>query len=141
MSRVFLWIVQCSQGSGILLERFAESLTAARCQEMLNRLTQNGDHSRMLAGLPAGTRVAHKSGWIADMQADVGIVRSPGGDFLLAVYIYRPIMSDTAESFDDLAQPAIAGFARLVYSYYNPALIDPTMHLEQRDAKCPNASS
>jgi beta-lactamase class A len=141
MSRVFLWIEQCSYGGGILLERFAGSLTAARCQEMLHRLEQNGDHSRMLAGFPAGTRVAHKSGWIADMQADVGIVHSPGGDFLLAVYVYRPSTADVTEDFDAVARPAIAGFARLVYTYYNPTLIDPAMHLEQHHGECPNASS
>ncbi len=141
MSRVFLWIEQCSYGGGILLKRFAESLTAARCQEMLHRLEQNSDHSRMLAGFPAGTRVAHKSGWIADTQADVGIVRSPGGDFLLAVYVYRPSAADVTEDFDAVARRAIAGFARLVYTYYNPTLIDPTMHLEQYHAECPHASS
>ncbi len=141
MSRIFLWIAQCSQGSGMLLERFPGSLTAARCQEMLNRLHQNGDHTRMLAGLPAGTRVAHKSGWIADMQADVGIIHSPGGDFVLAVYVYSPRTADTTEQFDAIARPAIAGFAQLVYSYYNPILIDAALHLEQRYATCPNASS
>jgi beta-lactamase class A len=141
MSRIFLWIEQCSQGSGILLERFAASLTAARCQEMLNRLEQNGDHSRMLAGFPTGTRVAHKSGWIADMQADVGVVHSPGGDFILAVYVYSPHTADTTEQFNAIAKQAIAGFAQLVYSYYNPVLIDSALYLEQRYATCPNSSS
>jgi beta-lactamase class A len=141
MSRIFLWIEQCSQGSGILLQRFARSLTAARCQEMLTRLEQNHDHSRMLAGFPAGTRVAHKSGWLADMQADVGIVHSPGGDFVLAVYVYRPRTADTTEHFDALARPAIAGFAQLVYSYYNPIPVDPARYLEQRYVTCPNSSS
>ena len=141
MSRIFLWIEQCSQGSGILLERFAGSLTVARCQEMLNRLEQNGDHSRMVAGFPAGTRVAHKSGWIADMQADVGIVHSPGGDFVLAVYVYSPHTADTTEQFDAVAKRAIAGFAQLIYSYYNPILVDSALYLEQRYATCPNSSS
>jgi beta-lactamase class A len=130
MSRVFLWIEQCSQGGGLLLDRFAQSLTAARCQDMLDRLEQNRDHSRMMAGFPDGTRVAHKSGWIEDVQADVGIVHSPGGDFLLAVYVYRPGAADEAKDFDAVARRAIAGFARLVYSYYNPALIDPALYRE-----------
>ena len=124
ISRVFLLIYQCSRGQGLLLEKFANALTAGRCQEMLDRLEQNGDHSRMVAGLPPGTRVAHKSGWIEDMQADVGIVHSPGGDFLLAVYLYRKIDPRKTYLTDEVAAPVIASFARLVYSYYNPKRLE-----------------
>lgn len=120
MSRIFLLIHKCAHGEGELLDRFGTSLTAARCQEMLDRLETNGDHSRMVAGLPDGTHVAHKSGWIEDMQADVGIVRSPGGDFLLAVYVYREIVPGKNYLSDEVAAPWIAGFAGLVYSYFNP---------------------
>src|SRR5262249_39568812 len=69
-----------------------------------------------------------------------GIIHSPGGDFLLAVYVYRPSTADVTEDFDAVARRAIAGFARLVYSYYTPTLIDPAVHLEERHAECPNAS-
>lgn len=120
MSRVFLWIYQCSKGQGLLLDTFGKTLTAARCQEMLDRLEDNGDHTRFVAGLPTGTRIAHKSGWIEDMQADVGIIRSPGGDFLMATYIYRQIVPGKNYLSDAVAAPVLASFARLVYSYYNP---------------------
>lgn len=120
MSRVFLAIAQCSKGSGILLEKFAKQLSPARCQEMLNRLALNGDHRRMVAGLPAGTRVEHKSGWIEDMQSDVGIIHSPGGDFLMAIYLYRDITPGKTYLSDKVAMPVLASFARLVYTYYNP---------------------
>jgi beta-lactamase class A len=120
MSQIFLWIDQCSRGTGVLLERFSSSLTAARCREMIDRLEQNGDHTRMLAGFPDDTRVAHKSGWIEDMQADVGIVRSPGADFVLAIYLYRDIIPGKTYLADEIAAPVIADVARLVYTYYNP---------------------
>jgi beta-lactamase class A len=120
MSRIFLMIHQCSKGSGPLLEKFADQLSPARCQEMLDRLALNGDHKRMLAGLPAGTRVEHKSGWIEDMQSDVGIVHSPGGDFLMAIYLYEDITPGKTYLSDEVAMPVLASFARLVYTYYNP---------------------
>jgi len=120
MSRVFLLINQCSKGNGLLLEKYADELSPARCQEMLDRLARNGDHSRMVAGLPAGTRVEHKSGWIEDMQSDVGIVHSPGGDFLIAIYLYRDITPGKTYLSDAVAMPVLASFARLVYTYYNP---------------------
>ncbi len=116
MSQVFLAMDQCSKGQGELMQPFTATLTMSRCQEMLDLLAENGDHERMRAGIPAGVRVEHKSGWIEDMQSDVGIVRSPGGDFVLAIYLYR----ETDWLRDYIAQPALAGFARMVYTAYNP---------------------
>lgn len=120
ISRIFLLIEQCSRGEGDLLEQFAETLSAARCGEMIAWLEQNGDDTRMVSGLPATARVAHKSGWVGDMQADVGIVRSPGGDFLLAVYLYQ----QTEWLRDPVAAPVIGAFARMVYTAYNPVRLD-----------------
>lgn len=115
ISKLFLWIDECSRAEGMLLERF-ENLTPARCQEMLDRLARNGDDTRMVAGIPAGIRVEHKGGWVGDMQGDVGIVRSPGGDYLLAVYVYQ----QTDWLRDWVAAPVLASFSRMVYTAYNP---------------------
>jgi beta-lactamase class A len=115
IARLFLLIDQCSQGGGELLERF-DTLSPARCQEMLDLLARNGDQSRMRARLPAETRVEHKSGWVSDMQADVGIVRSPGGDFLLAIYLWY----DTDYMYDSEFIPTLAALAHLTYTAYNP---------------------
>jgi beta-lactamase class A len=116
MARVFVLIGQCSQGHGRLLELYARQLSPARCQEMVDRLRRNADRTRMVAGLPAGADVAHKSGWIDDMQADVGIVHSPGGTFVAAIYVfYKPGTRNVTS-----APNAIARIARLIYSAYNP---------------------
>ncbi len=119
MAQIYVLIDQCSQGQGALLEKYGKHLNAKRCQEMLDRLNENGDRSRMRSGLPSTARVEHKSGWIDDMQADVGIVRSSGGNFVIASYLYR---ATKAALPDKLFQPFLGGFARLVYSYYNPIL-------------------
>lgn len=120
MAQLYVWIAQCSHGKGVLLEKFADSLTPARCQEMIGRLEQNADTKRMVAGLPPGTSVAHKSGWIDIMQADAGIVRSPGGDYIAAIYLYRPLGGDQLPIPDRIMMSSIAGFSRLIYTYYNP---------------------
>lgn len=119
MSRLFLLIDECRRGRGLLIERYPKSLTPARCQEMLDLLAANNDTSRMVSGMPPGTRIEHKSGWVQDMHADVGIVRSEGGDFLLAVYLWRGV----EEVPDFWASPFIIRFARLVYSAYNPVAL------------------
>lgn len=119
MSQIFLWIDQCSNGTGPLLTSYHETLSPARCQEMLDLLARNGDDTRMRRGVPADVRVEHKSGWIEDMQADVGIVRSPGGDFVLGIFLYR----DYGVIYSN-AQEAIAGIAHMVYTAYDPVRIE-----------------
>jgi Beta-lactamase enzyme family len=121
MSSLFLWIEQCRNGGGPLLEKYP-NITRARCAEMMTRLEKNGDQIRMRSGLPKGTVVAHKSGWIEDMQSDVGIVRSPGGDFLVAIYVYTDIRPTKVFLTDAIAAPTIGHFARLIYTYYNPVV-------------------
>lgn len=116
MSQVFLWLDQCSKGKGKLLAVYSDTLSLDRCQEMLDLLAENGDYRRMRAGMPDNVRVEHKSGWISDMQADVGIVRSPGGDFIVAIYFYK----DIDEMYDPEVHPYIAAVARLAYTAYNP---------------------
>lgn len=120
MATLYVELDRCARGEGLLLERFNDTLTPERCQEMLDNLAENGDERRMVAGLPEGVRVEHKSGWIADMQADVGIVRSPGGDYVVAIYVYRPIASGDAPVPDRIMMSTIAAFSRLVYTYFNP---------------------
>jgi beta-lactamase class A len=117
MGQLWVWVWQCSQGRGPLLEGAASHLSAERCQTMLRLLEQNTERDRVVAGLPAGTRVAHKGGWVADVQADVGLVHSPGGDFVLAVYLFRSLDDG---GIDETAPTTIARFTRLVYSYFNP---------------------
>ena len=121
MSTVFLEMYRCSQGSGVLLELYPETLTAERCGEMITLMKRNGDFTRMMSGLPEGTVAARKSGWIEDMQADVGIVTTPSGrNFLMAIYVYRPITAEVGNLPDEVAAEAIGGFARLIYSAFEP---------------------
>ncbi|MGQ9480172.1 serine hydrolase [Chloroflexus sp.] len=123
IGQIYRMIDECARSKGALLEKFA-LLNPDRCQEMLDLLAENDDNSRMVAGLPEGVRVEHKSGWVDNTQADAGIVRSPGGDYVLAVYVYKPL-GDRAAWPDSLLGGAIADFSRLVYTAYNPIQIDP----------------
>jgi len=117
MAQIYVYLEQCSRGQGVLLEKYGKNLSPDRCKEMIGWLEKNGDRSRMMSGLPADAKVAHKSGWIPPIvQGDAGIVRSPGGDFIVAIYLYQ-----TGERYSDKEiQQQIGSFARLVYTYYNP---------------------
>ena len=95
-------------------------LNQALCQEMIAWLQQPHDQERMVAGLPAGTLVAHKGGWIDDMQSDVGIVDSPGGRYVAAIYIWRDGYVTDAFAHPS---PYLGDFSHTIYTFFNP--VDP----------------
>jgi hypothetical protein len=121
MATVFHALYQCSQSDGPLRALYPETLTAERCTEMLLLMRENADYTRMMRGLPDDVVVSHKSGWIEDMQADVGIITTPAQQqYLMAIYVYRPIGADGAYLTDPVASDAISGFARLIHSAFVP---------------------
>ncbi|MFM2308644.1 MAG: hypothetical protein RLY87_764 [Chloroflexota bacterium] len=122
MATVFHALYRCSLGDGALLKLYPDTLNAERCSEILLLMRENADRSRMVRGLPDDVVVAHKSGWIEDMQADVGVITTPNNQhYLMAIYVYRPIGADGAYLADPLASDAISGFARLIHSAFVPA--------------------
>jgi len=107
-------IYQCSRGGGALLVTYPDSLSADECQEMINWMGKNRTNSLMETGLPAGTRVAHKHGWINDTHADAGLVFTPGGDYVLVVFLHRPEWLEWDES-----APLVADISTATYNYFN----------------------
>jgi len=116
MAHLFVLLDACSRGQGTLLAHSPETLSAPRCQEMLDRLARNDDGTRLRAGVPAHVRVEHKSGWIDTMQADVGIVRSDGGDFVVAIFLYQ----DIEYLQDNVAHTIFRTLAGMAWTAYNP---------------------
>ena len=53
-------------GGGTLTAVFPEEITQGECQKMLDLLAQDKTGSLIQEGVPDGTRVAHKHGWIQD---------------------------------------------------------------------------
>jgi len=109
-------IYQCSRGGGALLMTYPEALSADECQEMINWMSENRIESLMETGLPVGTRVAHKHGWISDTHADAGLVFTPGGDYVLVIFLHRLEWLPWAES-----APLIADISTAAYNYFNPS--------------------
>lgn len=107
-------IYQCSQGGGALMVAYPGSLSVDECNQMLEWMSLNPIDSLTEAGVPVGTRVAHKQGFTSDTHADAAIVFSPGSDFVLVVYLYRPQWLEWEES-----APLIADIATATYNYFN----------------------
>jgi beta-lactamase class A len=71
-------------------------------------------------GVPDGTLVPHKHGYVLDQSgiahdiSDAGIVYTPNGNFVLAIYTYHPI-----QAVWDTVNPLVAKLTEATYNYFN----------------------
>jgi uncharacterized protein YraI len=109
-------LYQCAVDErGALLTTFPDAYTPSECRQIINTMGSNRINALIEMGVPEGTFVAHKHGWIDDTHGDAGIVFTPGGNFVLVAAVHNPVWMDFGESF-----PLISEIARTVYNYYNP---------------------
>lgn len=77
--------------------------------EMIGVLSRQQFNEMIPAGVPTGTRVAHKTGWTGKFYHDAGIVYpSMGSPFVLA------ILTEGFEK-EEAAHPFVASLAKIVY--------------------------
>jgi uncharacterized protein YraI len=109
-------IYQCAiNETGGLISTYPENFSGAECRQIINTMSNNRINALIEMGVPEGTQVAHKHGWVDDTHGDAGIVFTPGGDYAIVVAVHNPIWMNFEESF-----PLIAEISRTVYNYYNP---------------------
>jgi beta-lactamase class A len=114
-------IYLCGLGKGTLMFVYPDGFTADECSAMLdhmlgNQLTGDDDVPVLIAaGLPDGISIAHKHGWVADTRADAAAVFTPGGDYVLVIYLYNPGWVDW-----DQTNSIMTRISQLVYAYFNP---------------------
>jgi beta-lactamase class A len=113
-------IYLCAEtGGGNLVARFPRSFTQEECQDMITYLTLNKMPSLLEAGIPDGTRIAHKHGWVTDngvinLIGDSGIIYTPGGNYVLVVFLSHPV-----QLLWDPASSLVGQLSRAVYNFYN----------------------
>jgi len=75
---------------------FQGNVSSNECQSMIELLGNNKIGLLIESGLPPQASVAHKHGWTQDLDgtlrtmSDVGIVTSPGGDYVLVIFMHKP---------------------------------------------------
>jgi beta-lactamase class A len=115
-------IYQCAEtGGGALIATFPDKLNSEICKQMITFLASDKIGVLIEAGVPEGTQVAHKHGWISDPSSlviknisDAAIVYTPGGNYVLVIYAYHSVQT--------VWEPVSALFAQMsqaVYNYYN----------------------
>ncbi len=111
MGRFLAEVARCAEGNGKLLSD--PSLSVRKCQRLLEFMSLEEENRLIPAGLPPGTKVIHKHGFIKDSYGDVAVVWGPGGEFVLSIYIYHP-----PEIPWNLGSVTIQRLARGVWNYY-----------------------
>ena len=86
-----------------------KAASAASCREMVDILVRQEFREEIPAGLPSGTRVAHKTGWITGVTHDAAIVYPPGRKPYVLVVLTKGIRERP------IAQKLIADISRLVW--------------------------
>ena len=114
-------IYHCANdGSGLLVETFPGEITPTECQLMIDILSANHIGLLIEAGLPPEATIAHKHGWVQELDgllhsmSDVTIIFTPGGDYVLTVFIYDPDRLD----FDE-GNRLFARLSQTVYNFFN----------------------
>lgn len=113
-------IYQCSKnGGGALVAVFPGEITRAECQTMNTLLLNNRLPVLLTAGLPEATPIAHKHGWVAvngiiNTIGDAGIIYSPGGDYILVVFLHHP-----EQLVWDPSSALVSELSRTIYNYFN----------------------
>lgn len=114
-------IYQCANlAGGSLIAVFPGEITQAECKAMINYLIQDRIALLIQAGVPDGTNVAHKHGWVTDIygvihdMSDAAIVFSPGGDYVFTIYMYHPV-----QIIFDPANQLVKDLSRAIYNYFN----------------------
>ena len=107
-------IYQGAMGGGTLIAAYPGQITPQECEAMIELMKSNRIGSLIEEGLPEGTPVAHKHGWIDDTHADAGIVFSPAGDLVLVIFVHQQGWLPFERS-----GPLIADIAHVVYNYFN----------------------
>ncbi len=112
-------IYACAEHGGGLAQVFPGEITQTECRWMIELL--HGTHFLHLGelGVPEGVPYAHKVGYGGEAVGDAGIVYSPGGDYVLVIYVW----DSQLDNFDTyaLARWNLVGeLSRIVYNYFNP---------------------
>ena len=108
-------IYQCSQtGGGSLLAAFPGQINQAACQKMIQYMEMDKLGALIQGGVPEGTIVAHKHGFTINDFSDAGIIYTPGGNYILTIYLYHPV-----QAIWGIVSPLFAELSRAVYNYLN----------------------
>ena len=135
LGTLFNLVYDCAKFGSGAITAFGGGITQQECRRMLE-LTSANDLERLLqGGIPAGTRISHKNGWVLATVGDAGIVYSPNGrDYVISVFLWE------RSEFQDYEKlwPLVEEISRATWNYFNPenALLRPRENLPRTAIEC-----
>lgn len=119
LARLLDMIYQCAEyDGGGLRAAYPEDVVQQECQMMLDVMGQNDEGRLILAGVPESVVVAHKHGYTTDTISDAGVVFSPGGDYVIVIYLWADVGWLASTAF-----PLFEGISTATFNYFNPDLV------------------
>ncbi len=111
-------LYRCGRDGGTIRAVFPEEITPQECRRVLDLLAQNKIAVLLEAGVPEGTRLAHKHGWTGsplEWLGDSGVVYTPGGDYVLSVFLWdeQPMVWQPTSAL-------VGHVSEGVYNFFNP---------------------
>ncbi len=101
----------------ILAKIYAGKLvTPGACKDMLEHLAACDDKQKFPALLPPDTKIYHKTGSVAKIRTDAGIIETPGGPIALCVLTENN--EDTSWTPENAGDRLCAQVAKVTYDYF-----------------------
>jgi beta-lactamase class A len=118
-----------------LLEKIYQrkSVSAEASDQMMDILKHQKLRDRLPRYIPTGWEIAHKTGLLRRACHDVGIVFSPGGDYMICVLTSQDPTYKTAKHF-------IASLGRITFDYYHGGFHRPVLQT-RRNVRIQNPAS
>ena len=72
------------------------------------------------AGVPSGTRIAHKHGWAIETDGlvhtygNAALIYSPGGNYVLTIFAHHPV-----QAVFDPVNILFANISNAIYNFFN----------------------
>ena len=114
-------IYACTLDEGLLRDAYPNIFKPAACEEMIDIMAANDLRNMLGSGIPSEIKLAHKHGFSGydvpwgDTRGEVGIVFSPGANWLISFYIWQ----DTPWINWGINQPLYRDVSNMLYNYFN----------------------
>ncbi len=101
-----------------------ELVSREASQAMIDLLFDCADRTMLVRDLPPSVKVAHKSGAVANVRTDAGLIDAPTGRIAICVLTHEN--EDKSWGDDNAAHQLIGRIARVAFDYFNPAGVGET---------------
>lgn len=114
LSLLLRGIYDCHQGGGALLAAWPGDLSPDECGELLDTMSLALPGELLAAGMPGPMKVAQQAGWDGNTLGASAAVLTPGGDYVLVVFLWRPGWLDWQDG-----AAVVTDVGRATYNYFN----------------------